>query len=89
VPAGVARVRRDKDDWEDTALVNYHRLTGGSRASFACYAAIGGRNCRELEGLKVTWARLKARGGHFIQWLPSDEGIRECLPNAVVFWNHT
>ena len=89
MPAGVARVRRDKDDWEDTALVNYHRLTGGSRASFACYAAIGGRNCRELEGLKVTWARLKARGGHFIQLHQLDQDLRQGLPNPVVFWNRT
>ena len=54
VPAGVARVRRDKDDWEDSPLVNYRRLTGGSRASFVCYAAIGARNSRDLERLKVT-----------------------------------
>jgi hypothetical protein len=52
--AGVGRVRQDRDDWEDAPLVNYRRLTGGSRASFVCYAAIGARNSRDLERLKVT-----------------------------------
>ena len=89
MPAGVARVRRDRDDWQDTPFVNYRHLTGGSRASFTCYAAIGARHCRDLEGLKVTWARLKARGGHFIQLHQLDQDLRQGLPNPVVFWNRT
>jgi hypothetical protein len=43
----------------------------------------------ELEGLKVTWARLKARGGHFIQLHQLDQDLRQGLPNPVVFWNRT
>ena len=89
MPAGVARVRRDRDDWQDTPFVKYRRLTGGSRASFACYAAIGARNCCDLEGLKVTWTRLKARDGHFIQLHQLDQDLRQGLPNPVVFWNRT
>ncbi len=89
MPAGVARVRRDKDDWEDTPLVHYRHLTGGSCASFACYAAIGARNYRDLEGLKVTWVRLKARIGHFIQLHQLDQDLRQGLPNPVLFWNRT
>jgi hypothetical protein len=40
--------RLDREDCENTPLVNYHRLTSGSRASFAACAAIGARNCRNL-----------------------------------------
>ena len=37
-----------REDCENTPLVNYHRLTSGSSASFAACAAIGARNCRDL-----------------------------------------
>ena len=53
VPAGVARVRRDKDDWEDTPLVNYRRLTGGSRVSFAFSAALDARQSLHLLLLRL------------------------------------
>ena len=41
----VGSAGRDREHWRDTALVNCCRLTGGARASFASYAAIGARNC--------------------------------------------
>ena len=37
-----------REDCENTPLVNYHRLTSVSSASFAACAAIGARNCRDL-----------------------------------------
>jgi hypothetical protein len=37
-----------REDCENTPLVNCHRLTSVSSASFAACAAIGARNCRDL-----------------------------------------
>ena len=44
----------DREVCENTPLMNYHLLTGGSRASVAACTAIGARSCRDLVGLKVT-----------------------------------
>ncbi len=38
-----------RENLGDNTLVNYHRLTGGSRVSFAYSAAIGIRNCRDFK----------------------------------------
>ncbi len=37
-----------REDCENTPLVNYHRLTSGSSASFAACVAIGARNYHDL-----------------------------------------